>query len=60
MMMHRCVYLFTLAYGLSYGPIAWVLPSEVLPLSIRSKGAALATASNWINNCLSFLVQNEC
>ncbi|THG95542.1 hypothetical protein EW145_g7939 [Phellinidium pouzarii] len=47
-----CVYLFTAAYGLSYGPIAWILPSEVLPLSIRSKGSAVATSSVWINNCL--------
>lgn len=25
--------------------------SEVFPLSIRSKGVALSTASNWLNNC---------
>ena len=47
----RCLYIFTGAYGLSYGPVAWILPNEVLPLSVRSKGAAAATASNWINNC---------
>lgn len=48
---HSCLYIFTAAYGLSFGPIAWILPNEVLPLAIRSKGAAAATASNWINNC---------
>ncbi|KAH8110541.1 general substrate transporter [Phellopilus nigrolimitatus] len=51
-----CVYLFTGAYGFSYGPIAWILPNEVLPLSIRSKGAAISTASNWINNFFIGLV----
>lgn len=46
-----CVYTFTAAYGVSYGPIGWILPSEVFPLSARSKGVALSTASNWTNNC---------
>jgi hypothetical protein len=44
--------MFTFAYGVSFGPIGWVLPSEVFPLSMRSKGVALSTASNWINNCM--------
>ncbi|PFH45733.1 hypothetical protein AMATHDRAFT_71174 [Amanita thiersii Skay4041] len=47
-----CMYLFTIAYGISFGPVGWVLPSEVFPLSMRSKGVALSTASNWINNFL--------
>lgn len=46
-----CIYLFTFAYGVSFGPIGWVLPSEVFPLAMRSKGVALSTASNWLNNC---------
>ncbi|KAF8815983.1 general substrate transporter [Phlegmacium glaucopus] len=44
------IYTFTAAYGISIGPIGWVLPSEVFPLSMRSKGVALSTASNWLNN----------
>ncbi|KAI6043445.1 general substrate transporter [Pisolithus marmoratus] len=51
-----CIYTFTAAYGVSFGPIGWVLPSEVFPLSMRSKGVSLATASNWINNFLIGLV----
>ncbi|KAF8885991.1 hypothetical protein BD779DRAFT_1441980 [Infundibulicybe gibba] len=47
-----CIYTFTAAYGMSLGPIGWVLPSEVFPLSMRSKGVALSTASNWLNNFL--------
>jgi hypothetical protein len=46
------VYLFTVAYGVSFGPVGWVLPNEVFPLSMRGKGAALSTASNWSNNCM--------
>ncbi|KAI6115239.1 hypothetical protein EV401DRAFT_86271 [Pisolithus croceorrhizus] len=51
-----CIYTFTAAYGVSFGPIGWVLPSEVFPLSMRSKGVSLATASNWVNNFLIGLV----
>ncbi|KAH6910174.1 monosaccharide transporter [Coprinopsis sp. MPI-PUGE-AT-0042] len=50
------IYLFTAAYGVSFGPIGWVLPSEVFPLSVRSKGVALSTASNWTNNFLIGLI----
>lgn len=51
-----CVYLFTAAYGVSFGPVGWVLPNEVFPLSMRGKGAALSTASNWFNNFLIGLI----
>ncbi|KAJ3859534.1 MFS monosaccharide transporter [Lentinula novae-zelandiae] len=50
------VYTFTAAYGMSFGPVAWVLPSEVFPLSMRSKGVALSTASVWVNNFLIGLI----
>ncbi|KAF8588878.1 MFS monosaccharide transporter [Ramaria rubella] len=50
------IYLFTVAYGVSYGPIAWVLTSEVFPLSVRSKGVSISTASNWLNNFLIGLI----
>jgi hypothetical protein len=49
--MNSGIYTFTFAYGVSFGPIGWVLPSEVFPLSMRARGVALATASNWVNNC---------
>ncbi|KAL1700683.1 major facilitator superfamily domain-containing protein [Schizophyllum commune] len=41
------IYVFTMAYGISIGPIGWVLPSEVFPLSVRSKGVAISTASTF-------------
>ena len=45
-----------MAYGISIGPIGWVLPSEVFPLSVRSKGVAISTASVWLNNCAFLLL----
>ncbi|EIN06423.1 MFS monosaccharide transporter [Punctularia strigosozonata HHB-11173 SS5] len=51
-----CVYLFTAAYSVSYGPIGWVLPSEVFPQSMRSRGVSLSTASNWLNNFIIGLI----
>ncbi|ETW83108.1 major facilitator superfamily [Heterobasidion irregulare TC 32-1] len=51
-----CLYLFMAAYGISFGPVGWVLPSEVFPLSMRSKGVSLSTASVWSNNFLVGLV----
>ncbi|CAI5755923.1 unnamed protein product [Candida verbasci] len=43
-------------FGFSWGGIGWLLPSEILPLSVRSKGAALATATNWLSNFIVGLV----
>ncbi|KAK7731314.1 hypothetical protein SLS57_001250 [Botryosphaeria dothidea] len=43
-------YIYILAYGVSYSPLAWSLPSEVFPNGTRSKGVALSTATVWISN----------
>jgi predicted MFS family arabinose efflux permease len=51
-----CVVIFVMiynaAFGYSWGPIPWLYPPEILPLSIRSKGASLSTATNWAFNWL--------
>ncbi|KAF3941230.1 hypothetical protein ABW19_dt0206720 [Dactylella cylindrospora] len=39
-------------FGYSWGPIPWLYPPEILPLSIRAKGASLSTATNWAFNWL--------
>lgn len=44
-----CVIIFNAAFGTSWGPIPWMM-SEVMPNSVRSKGAAMATATNWLFN----------
>jgi sugar porter (SP) family MFS transporter len=46
------VILYNAAFGASWGPIPWLYPPEILPLSIRAKGASLSTATNWAFNWL--------
>lgn len=47
---------FMLTFGGTWGPIPWAMPSEVFPSSIRAKGCALATMSNWFNNFIIGLI----
>ena len=42
------IYMFI--FGASWGPVPWALPAEIFPSSLRSKGVALSTCSNWLNN----------
>ncbi|TVY51889.1 High-affinity glucose transporter [Lachnellula cervina] len=46
------VMIYNAAFGYSWGPIPWLYPPEILPLSIRSKGTSLSTATNWACNWL--------
>ena len=46
------VMIYNASFGYSWGPIPWLYPPEILPLSIRAKGASLSTASNWAFNWL--------
>ena len=41
-----CIYIFFFAS--TWGPGAWVVIGEIFPISIRSRGVALSTASNWL------------
>ncbi|CDM36219.1 hypothetical protein DTO006G1_4923 [Penicillium roqueforti] len=47
---------YMLAFGASWGPIPWALPSEIFPSSLRAKGVALSTCSNWLNNFIIGLI----
>jgi hypothetical protein len=38
--------------SLTAGPIPWLYPPEIMPLSIRAKGASMSTATNWAFNWL--------
>ncbi|KAK2049087.1 hexose transporter [Colletotrichum somersetense] len=42
--------LYMFVFGATWGPIPWIMPSEVFPSSLRAKGVAISTCSNWINN----------
>ncbi|CAG8101143.1 unnamed protein product [Penicillium nalgiovense] len=47
---------YMLAFGASWGPIPWAMPSEIFPSSLRAKGVALSTCSNWLNNFIIGLI----
>jgi sugar porter (SP) family MFS transporter len=40
-------------FAATWGPAAWVVIGEIFPLTIRSRGVGLSTASNWFWNCVS-------
>ncbi|KAF9216092.1 hypothetical protein BGZ59_011018 [Podila verticillata] len=42
--------IYIVFFATTWGPGAWVLIGEIFPLSIRSRGVALSTASNWFWN----------
>ncbi|KAF1830945.1 general substrate transporter [Decorospora gaudefroyi] len=44
------VWLFVVFFGYSWGPCAWIVISEIWPLSNRPYGIALGASSNWMNN----------
>lgn len=44
------IILYTAAFMMSWGPICWVLISEIFPNTIRSKAVAIAVAAQWISN----------
>ncbi|KAK9383292.1 general substrate transporter [Kockiozyma suomiensis] len=46
------VIVYNAFFGYSWGPIPWLYPPEIMPLSVRAKGASLSTATNWAFNWL--------
>jgi sugar porter (SP) family MFS transporter len=40
------------AFATTWGPAAWIVIGEIFPLTIRSRGVGLSTASNWFWNCI--------
>ncbi|KAI8653962.1 hypothetical protein LRP88_01999 [Fusarium phalaenopsidis] len=47
---------YMLAFGCSWGPVPWAMPSEVFPSSLRAKGVALATSLSWLWNFIIGLI----
>jgi len=43
-----CIYVGS--FAATWGPLAWVVTSEMFPLAIRAKALALSTLSNWLLN----------
>lgn len=46
------VIIFNAFFGFSWGPIPWLYPVEIAPLSARSAMASSSTATNWLCNWL--------
>ncbi|TXT05989.1 hypothetical protein VHUM_03750 [Vanrija humicola] len=44
------VIIYNAAFGMSWGPIPWLYPPEIMPLPFRAKGVSLSTATNWLAN----------
>jgi MFS family permease len=44
--------LFVVAFGMSWGPVVWVLLGEMFPNRIRGAALGLATAGQWVANWL--------
>lgn len=43
------IFLVTVLFSVSFGPISWVYMSEIMPMQIRGRGCAFATAmGNWL------------
>jgi MFS transporter, SP family, xylose:H+ symportor len=47
-----CMLVYTAGFAVSWGPVTWVLLSEIFPNQIRGQAMALAVAAQWIANYL--------
>lgn len=46
------IIIYTASFMMSWGPICWVLISEIFPNTIRGKAVAIAVAAQWVSNFL--------
>ncbi len=44
------LFVYMISFGATWGPVPWAMPAEIFPSSLRAKGVALSTCSNWLNN----------
>lgn len=45
-----CIMIYSASFMFSWGPICWVLISEIFPNTIRSQAVAIAVAFQWVFN----------
>ncbi|SAM01745.1 hypothetical protein [Absidia glauca] len=50
------IYIYIANFAYSWGPIGWVIPAEIFPLSVRSKAMAISTSANWMCNFIIGLI----
>ena len=53
------IFLTSIFFSLSFGPVSWVLASEVFPTRTRSIGTSVATCANWAFNVLFSQVRTK-
>lgn len=44
------IYLFVVAYSLSWGPLVWVYMGEIFPTRLRDYGMAICSMMVWLMN----------
>ncbi|XP_067839959.1 solute carrier family 2, facilitated glucose transporter member 12 isoform X2 [Heptranchias perlo] len=57
-----CLLVYVAAYSISFGPVAWVLLSEIFPTGIKGRAMAFIGFLNWVMNlviALTFLTMAE-
>lgn len=47
-----CMLTYTAGFAMSWGPVCWVMLSEIFPNSVRSTVMAVAVAAQWVSNFL--------
>ncbi len=47
-----CMLVYVASFAMSWGPVTWVLLSEIFPNKIRGRALAVAVAAQWISNYL--------
>lgn len=52
------IFMTSIFFSVSFGPVSWVLASEVFPTKTRSIGTSVATCANWLFNILFSQVSN--
>ncbi|KAI0077861.1 general substrate transporter [Panus rudis PR-1116 ss-1] len=52
------IFLTSIFFSVSFGPVSWTLASEVFPTRNRSIGTSVATCANWAFNVLFSQVSN--
>jgi len=57
-----CMMLYVASFAMSWGPVTWVLLSEIFPNRIRGRAMAIAVAAQWLSNylvSLTFPMMND-
>lgn len=47
-----CMLVYVASFAMSWGPVTWVLLSEIFPNKIRGRAMALAVTAQWVSNYL--------